>query len=141
MPGPDRIHQSLRFFDRLARQTCDVERFLHPDLKEHLPRELEPLAALRARLYAVAEEVTGLIARPGRPWASKSGAHILTTVLDCLTSLGWKTRSSAIWLELADNAPDTRERLLVLRRALARAESVEELDKIREKIRQLEGCG
>jgi hypothetical protein len=138
MPGPDRIHNSLLFFDWLARQTCDWQTFLHPDLGSHeLPAELADLATVRDLMHQLGDQLDVLLA-PGRVMDSSGQIRLLAEVLELITRLGWRSHGSRTWERVADLAPDRLDKEYFLRQALASAEEAGDIDQIRARIRALE---
>jgi O-acetyl-ADP-ribose deacetylase (regulator of RNase III) len=135
LPGPDRIHSSLLFFDWLARQGCEVESFLHPDLQqEQTPAELGDLDALRRLLYQVGEQVNALLTTAGPAGSLAARTKVLAAVLDLVSRLGWKTGACNVWERLSEMTTDDLERAYFLRQALRAAEGVEQLDSLRKRL-------
>ncbi len=126
-PDPGRVHNSLRFFDWLARHASVAPGlFLMTELREEgLPPDLQGLDQLRARLQEVIPPLETAIqglACTDQPERTRLLAH----VLDLLTTLGWRPSPGhwqyRLWERLAQGCGDTRERQRLLRRALAVAE-------------------
>jgi hypothetical protein len=137
MPGPDRVHNSLRFFDWLARQTCDWQTFLHPDLRSHqLPAEMADLAAVRDLLRQVGDHLKVLLGHGG-VMHSSGRTRLVAEVLEFITRLGWKSHGTGTWERLADLAPDRLDKEYFLRQALASTEDAGDIDQIRDRIRAL----
>lgn len=141
MPGADRIHASLQFFDWLARQTCELHTFLHPDLQQNeAPPELQDLAELRQHLGKVAEQVALAVSHGLGPSDSPDRVQVLAAALDLVTRLGWRPTSKKggqgfrLWEALADASGHPPEKVPLLRRALRAAEGLDELDRLRAKI-------
>jgi hypothetical protein len=127
MPAdPGRVHNSLRFFDWLARHASVAPGlFLLTELREEgLPPDLQGLDVLRGRLQEVLppllEAIDGLSAdQPER-------TRLLARVLELLTSLGWRPSPGHVefrlWELLARGCGDALECQRLLRKALAVAE-------------------
>jgi hypothetical protein len=137
MPEPDRIHNSLLFFDWLARQTCDWQTFLHPDLASHpLPAEMVGLDTVRDLLRRVGGELNDFLGTD-RVMGSASQTRLMAEVLELVTNLGWNSQVAWAWERLADLAPDRLDKLNFLRRSLASAKEAEEIARIRKLIQTL----
>jgi hypothetical protein len=137
MPAePDRIHNSLRFFDWLARHASVAPGlFLLTELREEgLPPDLQGLDVLRGSLQEVLppllEAIEGLSGtnQPER-------TRLLARVLELLTSLGWRPSPGhgeyRLWERLARGCGDALERQRLLRKALAVAEDESTLEGLR----------
>ena len=138
MPGPNRIHKSLLFFDWLARQTCDLTSFLHPDLRsEELPADMKDLETVRMLLHQLSDELVQIVNADRLGVDSPNQTKILAAVLDLMTKLGWKPPRHRIWEKFADVTNDPIEIVYYLRRALELAEGISGLEQIRERIKGL----
>jgi O-acetyl-ADP-ribose deacetylase (regulator of RNase III) len=135
MPGEDRVHASLLFFDWLSRETCDVQSYLHPDLRKHAEASeaSEGKDDLQAHLFAVCDRIRERLAKADGK-LSPERAKILTAAAELVAALGWKW-SAAEWERLADAAGEEAERSRLLRRSLAVAEHVNEIDRLSGRIK------
>jgi hypothetical protein len=135
MPEPDRINNSLLFFDWLARQTCDWQTFLHPDLgSHHLPAEMAGLATIRDLLRRVGGELNAFLGFTSVT-GSAGQTRLLAEVLELITRLGWNSQGALAWERLADLTPNPLDKEYFLRQALASAEEAGEINRIRDRIR------
>ncbi len=142
IPGPNPIHNSLRFFDWLARETCEVQSFLHPDLRRKDPEpEQRDLEELRGLLYKVSDELVQALKAGAARMVPEDSLRILAEVLELVTKLGWQPTipgsHSGVWVALAQASHDPRTKEQLLRRALSVAQGVSELNEIREQIKGL----
>lgn len=141
MPGIDRIHGSVEFFDWLSRETFDVQSFLHPNLRHDpsTPAKVE-VESLHGSLFRVCDELESLLRGRLSDFRPEQ-VKMLAGVMELVTNLGWKTASHQGWERLADAAASQTERLKALRRALAAAEGIADIERLRERIRNEAGPG
>ncbi len=140
MPAePGRVHNSLRFFDWLARHASVAPGlFLLTELREEgLAPDLQGLDQLRGRLQEVLPPL--LTAIEGLPETGQPArARLLARVLEVLTSLGWRPNPGYVeyrlWERLAQGCGDALERQRLLRRALAVAEDENTLAALRRRL-------
>ena len=115
-----------------------MQSFLHPDLKaDALPEELHGLESLRDLLCQSGGQLQHLVPSGSQPLGSPNRIGLLAAVLDLLTQLGWKPTNPRIWEQLAEMADPLAEKRHFLRRALQAAESVLELERLREHLLRL----
>ena len=139
MPGPDRLHNSLRFFDWLAREAGAAPGlFLQWHLQEdQLPRGLQGLDALRASLFEVVRALKDALAGLSGP-VPPERTRLLAQVLHLTTALGWRPEVAQnewrLWEALANSCADDLEKKRLLRRALRAAETERALDHLRRQL-------